>query len=270
MGRFTPMPGSIWGEQTLFAGWIALAFGVVGTFSLIRDHAVPRRAWIFPLLAVCGFLLSLGPEPPLLGGSAFAPFAWLSSLPGFQGMRAPARFAAVTTLGLAGLAALGMSAVSRRFGRGGALLLLVAPLMLAEWFVVGFPAGKPVPASVPEIYLTPQVQSARSLVSIPDYTGTPAWVRGADYLYYSMSHWRPIVNGFGRTQPDTHGQVLELVRAFPASAADLSALGLQYVVVHADRLPEHGVALLEAAKASPRCRLAAQRGHDYLFEIVGN
>jgi hypothetical protein len=120
--------------------------------------------------------------------------------------------------------------------------------MLAEWFVVGFPAGKPAPEDVPPIYLTPEVQSARSLVSVPDYTDTPEWFRGADYLYYSMAHWRPIVNGFGRTQPETHARLLAQVRAFPASAAGLGAQGVQYVVVHADRLPGHGEALLAAAR----------------------
>jgi hypothetical protein len=266
----TPTPGAIWGEQTLFAGWIALTLAAIGGAALVRGRHVVRRAWIFPLLAAVGFLLSLGPAPALLGGRSLAPFAWLTALPGFEGLRAAARFGAIAMLGLAGLAAIGGAALTRALlPQRRALLLALGPLMLLEWFVVGFPAGVPKPYPIPPIYQTPEVKTARSLVSLPEYTDTPEWFRNADYLYYSTSHWRPIVNGFGRTQPANHAHVLERVRGFPATAPDLRTLGVQYVVVHADRLPNHGADLLAAAKANAGCRLVQAIGSDYLFELVG-
>ena len=112
-------PRSIYGETTLFAGWIAIALGAVGLVALVSDQRVPRLAWVFPALAAAGFLLSLGPSPPLLGGPGLAPFGWLASLPGFSGMRAPGRFALVCMLGLSGLAALGSSWIAARAGRRG-------------------------------------------------------------------------------------------------------------------------------------------------------
>lgn len=270
MTHMDARPGSIWGEQTLFAGWIALALAAVGLGVLMRGRHVSQRAWVFPALAVGGFLLSLGPSPSLLGGSTLAPFSWLAALPGFEGMRSPARFAAVVMLGVAGLAAIGGAAVTRAFlSRKPAALLALVPLMLMEWFVVGFPAGKPVPYPVPAIYQTPQVRSARSLVSLPEYANTPEWVLGADYLYYSTVHWRPIVNGFGRAQPANYADVLTRVRNFPSSADDLRALGVQYVVLHADRFPDGARDMLAAAQASVSCRLVLQIGSDYLFEILG-
>jgi hypothetical protein len=268
--RLTPAPGAIWGEITVFAGWTALALATVGLFTLIRNRQVTRRSWLFPALAVIGFVLSLGPSPSLLGGSTFAPFAWLTALPGFAGMRAAARFAVIAMLGMAGLSAIGALTLSRTLlSRRPAMLLAVAPLMLLEWFVVGFPSGVPAPYPIPAIYDTAEVRSARSLVSLPEYTDTPEWFRNADYLYFSTSHWRPIVNGFGRTQPADHARLLERVRGFPATADGLQAMGVQYVVVHADRLPNHGSELIAAAKANPRCRLVREIGSDYLFELVG-
>lgn len=263
-------PGSIWGEQTLFAGWVALALAAVGFVALVRRRGVPRRAWVFPALVLAGFLVSLGPSPALLGGSTLAPFAWLSGLPGFEGMRAPARFGIVMMLGVSGLAAIGGSALTRAWlPRYPAALLVLVPLMVGEWFVIGFPAGKPAPLQVPAIYRTAEVQSARSLVSLPEYSGTPEWVQGGDYLYYSMSHWRPIVNGFGRTEPARYADLVAQVRDFPNAAAALHALGLQYVVLHAERYPNHGRDILAAAMASAGCRLVRQVGSDYLFELVG-
>lgn len=261
-------PGSIWGEQSVFLGWIALTLAGVGLAALVRRREVSRRAWIFPALSVVGFLLSLGPAPGLPGGTTLAPFHWLSALPGVGGIRAPARFAVLVSLGVAGLAALGASALMRRRGRWPAALCAAVPVMLGEWFVVGFPAGKPQPFAVPAIYRTPEIRAARSLVSLPDYRETPEWYRNSDYLYYSTTHWRPIVNGLGRAEPPGHADLVNLARRFPASARELRELGVQYVVVHADRYPDGADAMLTAARTHPGCRLVSRIGSDYLFTVA--
>jgi hypothetical protein len=137
--NISQQPGAIWGEQSLFAGWSTLALALVGMVGLLRGRDLPRRAWVFPALSVAGFLLSLGPSPSLLGGSNYAPFGWLSDLPGFEGLRAPARFAIVMMLGVSGMAAIGGMVVGRTVTAGRRVLVLaVVPLMLAEWFVIGF------------------------------------------------------------------------------------------------------------------------------------
>ena len=261
-------PGSIWGETTVFAGWTAVLLAVCGLVVGARVSMATPRRWIFPALVVAGVLISLGPTPALPGGSTFAPFYWLSGLPGFEGMRAPGRFALVAMLGVSGLTAGAVAWLMDRL-RHGAVVVLLVPVMLAEWYVVGFPAGKPTPFPVPPIYQTAEVRSARALVSLPAYpASSPEWVFGANYLYYSMSHWRPIVNGFGRTEPPDYDRVLQLVERFPAQASALHAMGLQYVIVHADQYPNHGQAILAAARGSTGCRLVLQIGTDYLFELI--
>ena len=261
-------PGSIWGEQSLFLGWIALVLAGIGMAALLRRRDIPRRAWVFPLLALGGCLLSLGPDLGVLGGSTLAPFWWLSGLPGIGGIRAPARFAVLVTLGVGGLAAIGASALLRRRGPWTRVLVAAVPLMLCEWFVVDFPAGTPQPFAVPAIYRTPEVLAARSLVSLPDYRGTAESYRNSDYLYYSTAHWRPIVNGFGRGEPPGHADLIDIARRFPATAATLRALGVQYVVVHAGRYPDGAAAMLAAARAHPACRLVSRVDSDYLFAIA--
>jgi hypothetical protein len=262
------MPREIWGEQTLFAGWLALLLAAAGGWVLIRSRIIDRRAWVFPLLTVVAVLFSFGPSLPVLGESALAPFSWLAALPGLAGMRAPARFAALVMLGIGGLVAIGSDALVRRTPRRGRVMLLVLiPLMLFEWFVVDFPAGKPRPLTIAAIYRAPQLAGARAMVSLPDYWGQPDWFRGGDYLYYSMAHWRPIVNGFGRTAPRGYDDLLATVRAFPASISQMQEIGIEYVVVHAARYPDHGRDLLAAAAARPDCRLLQRSGDDYLFDI---
>jgi hypothetical protein len=262
-------PGSIFGEQTVFAGWLALVLAAIGLAVLARSREIDRRAWLFPLLAAGAFLLSLGPTPGFPGAPLLAPFNWLAALPGGEGMRAPARFSAVAMLGVAGLVAIAMDAMLRRFpDRRHVVMLVAVPLMLSEYFVVDFPAGHPVPHPVPGIYLTPEVQSARSLVSLPEYQGTERWFLGGNYLYYSTAHWRPIVNGFGRAEPEGHEAVVASLQTFPAGASLLRSLGVQYVVLHADRFPDHGRDVLSATRRSPDYRLVRTVGPDYLFEVV--
>jgi hypothetical protein len=261
-------PRSIYGEQALFLGWTTLALALGGLGVLLRGAFVDRRAWLFAALAAAGVLLSFGPSLPLVGQTPLAPFNWLVALPGLDGVRVAARFAVLATLGLAGLAAIACAALIGRLGSTGVIVVAVAaPLILFESFVVNFPAGKPDPHPVPAIYRTPQVQAARSLVSLPEYRARPDWFLGGDYLYYSTAHWRPIVNGFGRTEPAGHEEIVETVRRFPSSIPAMRELGLQYVVVHADRFPDKAQALLDAALVRSDCRLAARIGSDYLFEI---
>jgi len=262
-------PRSIFGERTLFLGWISLALSGIGLGSLISGHERTRRAWLFPLLTVVGLSVGFGPSLPWVGHTAFAPFTWIAALPGLEGLRAPARFAVLGILGLSGMTALGTAALAQRIGKHGQIIVvLLVPLMLTEWFIVDFPAGKPMRYEVPAVYLTPEIQSARALVSLPEYRGTEEWFLGGDYLYYSTAHWRPIVNGFGRTEPPGHGQVIEAVRAFPASASLLRELGVQYVVVHTARYGDGATTLLAEAATCEECRLATRMGPDYVYELV--
>ena len=57
------------------------------------------------------------------------------------------------------------------------------------------------------------------------------------------------------------------MRAFPASISQMQEIGIEYVVVHAARYPDHGRDLLAAAAARPDCRLLQRSGDDYLFDI---
>ena len=257
-------PTGVWGESSLFVGWVALALAVPGVVVAARARGAARRVWVLPALVAIGFVLSLGPAPAAVGGFPIAPFAWLSSLPGFSAVRAPERFAVLVILGLAGLTALGAGALRRR-GRGASILVALAvPVMLLEWFVVDFPSGAPAVHPVPAIYGSlPQVPTG-GLVSLPDYRGTATPYLNADYLLYSTTHWWPIVNGFGRAEPPGHDDLVNIMRGFPGTAAEMRALGVRFVVLHGKRLPDGGLGLVVAARACSSCRLSHTCRRDFL------
>ena len=261
-------PRWIWGEQTLFLGYVALALALVGCAA-----AVVRREWRayggYVLLAPAGLWLSFGPSV-VRGQEQWSLYGALSWLPGFSGFRAPARYAVLVVLSLSVLGAAGAVAIQRRFGRKGTFAVLaILPVMLSEWYILDFPGGKPQRFRTPAIYGLEPVQHARALVSLPDYRGTPEWYLGADYLLFSTTHWRRIVNGYGRAEPPGHPRVISHMNAFPGpnNAHTMRAIGVEYVVVHGARYADGARTLLDVAMASPEYELVERLGTDYLFRV---
>jgi hypothetical protein len=260
-------PRWIWGERTVFAGWLALVLGLIGIVHLLRQRQLRQLAFAATLIAVA-FTFSLGPMA--FGPDSWSVYSLLSALPGLGAFRAPARFALVVLLGLSILVAYGACLLDDRGRHGRIALLAVLPLMLGEWFVVGFPAGKPAAATIPGIYKTDAVRAARALVSLPIHRNRSDWWREADYLYYSTVHWRPIVNGYGRAEPPGHARAASHMMAFPGpnNARTMRELGVEYAVVHTDRYPA-GTAdeIIRVAQAIDEYDLVGRVGADYLFRV---
>jgi hypothetical protein len=265
LARVGPGPRWIWGEQTVFLGWTALAIGIAGALAGLRTR--PALTACYVALAVVAAALSLGPSP--VGGDGWRPFDLLTRLPAIGAFRAPARFSLLVLLGLSVLVALAVARVQARSKRvSAAAAAVLLPLMLSEWYVLGFPLKQPQPLETPPIYRVPELQQARALVSLPEYRQTPQWPLGSDYLLFSTTHWRPIVNGYGRTEPPDHFRVISHMVAFPGpnNARTMRRLGVDYVVLHADRIP-NSAQLIRDAIAWPDYVLVAQIGTDYLFRV---
>jgi hypothetical protein len=141
--------------------------------------------------------------------------------------------------------------------------------MLSEWFVVRFPSGKPQPFPVPAIYKVAALSTARALVSLPQYRATRDWFLGADYLYFSTAHWRPIVNGFGRAEPPGYPRLVSHINAFPGpnNARTMRTTGIDYIVLHSSRYPDGASAILKDAVTNDEYDLVARIGADYLFRV---
>ncbi|WP_156512937.1 hypothetical protein [Planctomyces sp. SH-PL62] len=110
-------------EACLYIGTIPLIFAFVGLVSQ-RDSAT--RFWTGVSLAT--FLLAILPSVWLQG------FEWVTSVPGMGLFRAPGRFLAVTSLGLALIAGRGLD-------RGGSRAPAWFGLVLAIAFAAGGPGG---------------------------------------------------------------------------------------------------------------------------------
>ncbi len=214
-----------------------------------RARQFARDRGFFVVAAVAALWLSLGPFPQALGRPVelLSPYGFLfERVPGFDGVRVPARYAMVAVLMIAVLAGFGAARIAR-WRRAPILLGLLALGCLAESVVLPFTVNGagPIPGfNMPEArvyrpHRAPNVykEFARQaptgvLAELP--LGQPDFDVRA--VYYSTVHWRPLLNGYSGHYPPHYGKLalaLSDVPRFSGEALEgLRAHGATHVIVH--------------------------------------
>jgi hypothetical protein len=179
-----------------------------------------RVAWVAGLVAA--FDISLG-----FNGVSY-PFLYEWLLP-FRGLRAPARSAMLVGLALSVLAGFGTARLTGLLrGRWKQALLAAA--------LCGITLAEPRPEvgvlelpRVPPVYGWFAGRPASTIVEMPFWLPT-----GAQYLYYSTSHWQRLVNGFSGAIPEWYRPFHAAMQRFPdeETIALLRSAGVSYAVVH--------------------------------------
>jgi len=276
--RATGLPArKIGAERSQYLGLVAAILAAFGVASLCwrlgrrnTDTLLETDSFwggFSLILAAVAFAFSLGPSFP---GSMPRLFDLVSSMPAVGMFRVPARFSVLVALAVAALAALGIDRIRHLAPKATlpATALLVA-LMLADWAVVPPVNAKPQPDPTPPIYRLLRQAGAHAVVSLPCHRHGD-WPLDADYMLYSTSHWLPIVNGYGRSQPRDYSWVVGAADAFPGpnSAAVFRRVGVDHVVLHAGRYPDGARAILDEVSAGRDYRMVAHDGNDYVFQVL--
>ncbi|HEX3645035.1 MAG TPA: hypothetical protein VHT95_05465 [Vicinamibacterales bacterium] len=265
---------------------------VAGAIVLVvaREARANARRWlsspsgIFSAITLFAFIMSLGPEIQALGRSVSTTnlyAAFYTLVPGFDGVRVPARYATIVTLGLAGLAALGMAAINRRRRAGAGLV--AGALILVEALAVPMPINQnsrgykqaglsPLPPSIgvgvaaPEIYrFVSQLPASAVLLELP--LGEPAF--DVRYMFYSTLHWRRLVNGYSGGFPSSYEVLTESLkdvstRPDRAWQAIISSAAT-HVIVHEDAYANGGDRRFSDLLNAHGARDIATFGSDRLF-----
>jgi hypothetical protein len=267
----------------------ALAAGLLLLLSpsarrIARGHPGSAVAFYAGMIALAA-LLSFGPFILVAGRRvAEGPYQFLYEyVPGFDGVRVPARFAMIVMLGLAVLAGFGARALERRWRHGTAVVVVLGLLFLVEafaapiqtnagWREEGLRAAPPrvhVGRRVPGVYRYLARQPRGQVVAEFPF----GWI-GYEilYVYYSTQHWQRLVNGYSGGLPDGYLRRLAVLMeplADPEAAwAALLEAGVTHAVVHEDAWLDGrtGAAVsgwLEASGAS----LVAQFGPDRVYAL---
>ena len=216
-----------------------------------RSEAVRllRSPIVFALAAtLLAMWLSLGPIPKA-GDSLVSGLGLYNVLydyvPGFNGVRAPARYAMIAGLFLAVVSGYGAARFSKL--RSAVVLVpLTAILILIEGAAIPMeinrtwggneatpPARVFTYADAPPVYH--RVATLPAGTAITEFPfGDPAWeIR---YTYYAASHWKPITNGYSGNFPAKYSERLVRLRNLTkdpeAAWRSLKESGSTHVVVH--------------------------------------
>ena len=247
-----------------------------------RTRIFLRERGYFVFVLLGAFWLSLGPIPQSLGRPVeiAAPYRLLFDyVPGFDGVRVPARFAMIVAFALSALAGYGAAWLSQaRLGR--AILIVAAVVAVLEatrlpFIVNGAFALRDFntpearlfrPGRAPAVYRElAQQPSDAVLVELP--LGPPDFDLRA--MFYSTVHWRRIVNGYSGFYPPQYGRLMtalfEIPRHPDLSIETLRSTGATHLILHeAAYRNDEGTATADVLVAAGAVELFRD-GSDVLF-----
>ncbi|RPH62737.1 MAG: hypothetical protein EHM89_05125 [Acidobacteria bacterium] len=253
-------------------------------------RGAPRSTTVFLVVALAGcFLLSLGPLPHVMGKPLAdqGPYRLLyDHVPGFDGVRAPARFGMLFALFLAVLASFGVRVIEQRVRRASLITIPLAFLFFYEATAAPIlmnvtsdatglarPPGRMVPG--PEtLGIYRAVNELPNEVVVAEFPfGDPSYE--LRYMYYSTTHWRRLLNGYSGSFPDSHIKAREVLGALPnrrheEAWALLTSERVTHAVVHEGAFVGDAGARLSTWLESRGAREIAVAGQDRLFELRPN
>jgi hypothetical protein len=207
-------------ERALFPGAAPLALAAL---SLAPPLGTMR------LVYTAGLLVAVDGTFGLHG--AFYPLYYQLFSP-VRGLRSPARFAALVGLTLALLAAFGsrrlLQRPLQRMHQRAMFAALVALVMIDAWPSLDL---VPVWKQPPPIYGFARSTAKPVLAEMPLPDNE---VANIPYMYFSIWHWIPMVNGYSGFVPDSYVELQKAMRGFPdpGTIETLRRRGVTHVVVN--------------------------------------
>ncbi len=191
-----------------------------------RGGIHPTRIMLFYLtVGIISFLFSLGPSFPL------SKFCYLH-IPGFSGMRVPARFAIMVVFSLSVLSGFGIAKILIR--RKTALVMFILPILLLEYWSCPLSLYR-VSREIPEVYKWLAEQDEDSvIVELPMPGSIESVHNETRYMYWSTFHWKRMVNGYSGFFPHSYWDMNKIMQSFPSagSLSLLENLGVDYIIIH--------------------------------------
>jgi hypothetical protein len=242
------LPRVVHAERALFPGVapaVLAAAGLWPPFGAVRAGVATA--------GVAAFDGSLG-----LNGVLY-PLLYKVAFP-FRSIRVPARFGMLVMLSVAALAGFGAVRLIARAPGAMARRALMA-VFTAGLMIDGWPRYDMLPmwTEPPRIYRP--LPASAVLFEFPVHPEPERFGENLPYMYFSMWHWRPMVNGYSGFNPREYAVTLERTRDFPAAPAleYLRQSGVTHIGVHC-RLWESDVCAATTAQlgADPRVRLVTR------------
>jgi hypothetical protein len=207
--------------KSLAVVWVAALGAMLSSRTVARACRDRSIALGYALIALALWILALGPEPAMAGSKIWyrGPY-WLlyTQVPGFDGIRVPARLWTIVTLCLAVLAGIGAQRLLRGRSRSVGVAIIAAAI-LVEGSIALPVSDLPAPLVVPA--------DADVVLELP----AGDVLRDSAAMFRSLSHQRPVLNGYSGYYPSRYGDLLKRLEQADASAIAETADGKRVAVV---------------------------------------
>ncbi len=264
-------------------------FGLLALLRLLMQPGVRSylNAWFQPgpykfylLMLALSLLLCLGPYIYCCRHLiCVGPYYLLARfVPGFDGVRVPARFIMIAALALSIFIAYGVSWLLRQWPRHSPWLLgVIVPLLMLELCclpLVNFPVATA--KNIPAVYrwLGQQPQPKVILEMPLPHKLEETW-QETYYMYYSLYHGKQLVNGYSGYFPHSYFYLCRTgMRDFPSPLAMglLRELGIDYLILHRHKYPPEAWRQMTTRLKGYHDRLQLERccGSSYVYRVVSN
>ena len=230
-------------------------------------------------------LLAFGPDIHASGHFvAHGPYGWvLTHVPGFDGLRVPARFLTIVTLTLAVLAGMGAATVLDGLRRTAGTVVVLAGIgfvIIESWFAPmalnqRLIPDTLVPPGVPAIGrdmnpLYPMVKRLPGSVVLIEFPfGEQAY--DIQSVFFAGFHRRPLVNGYSGFFPENYGDRVASLAPAPANPdvarQALVASGATHAIVHQRAYPDGRGAEIVRWLTSMGAQILATNDDDVLLQL---
>ena len=191
-----------------------------------------------------------------------------------HGMRAPARLSIFLGFTLCVLAGFGVRRIMRRFSARATRIAMVAFLTTAT-IADAWPSLQLVEVwdRMPDVYEYLPENRTAVLAEFP-VTSDPGL--NTPFMYFSTSHWTPLVNGYSGIIPDRYGDLLPTLLEFPrGDTLDvLASVGVTHVTINCGLGYPNCEDTRRRMRDSPRLRLLREslwEGQPVeLYELIMN
>jgi hypothetical protein len=222
-------------EHDLFPGatvFVVVAVALVARTMRVRQTSPVTSRSPLGFYVMAGLLMAafaLGPGDPASPWRFLRPYFWLTFLPGFEGLRVPARFAMLGTLCTSIVVGLLVAGTSSRVRRA------IAALVIAGCLADGWTEPLPLIPPPGRLTLTGVPENAAILELPPDDRSL-----SLNAMFRALSHQHPLVNGYSGYIPP-HYQVLGLsIRRDDPSAVIELARGRPLLAVVSEEFDRGG------------------------------
>jgi hypothetical protein len=284
-----PLPIKVTRTGRTFLVFLIAAGALMYRSRRIRQSSLAlicEPATVFAIVALLAAALALGPSVHTRGEivQTEAPYLWLYQyVPGWDGLRVPARFGMLVAFALSALAGLGVAALvsNRRRVYLAAIAAVCIAFESAAFPIpingdltglyehVGWARGMENAGRIPAIY-----GSVASLPSDAVLLELPLGDSGLDihYMVSSTSHWRRLVNGYSGGFPREYERlktILDNTLARPDIAAEMVRhTGATHVVLHETQFRDgSGPRVAEWLRSIGARQLAISDERDQLYEL---